>query len=83
MRTLRWVAATTMIVVSAAPLVAQSPEALAMIGKLRLLQLDRLGNAQIKSDAIPPVTTPTEAAMNGSTAKKPTLIQGIWRSVAR
>jgi immune inhibitor A len=55
MRTLSWVAATTMIVVFAGPLAAQSPEALAMIEKLRLLQLDRLGNAQIKSDSIPPV----------------------------
>src|SRR5690606_35429761 len=42
------------------PLAAQTPEALAMIEKLRNLQLDELGNPQISSDAIPPVLSTAE-----------------------
>lgn len=46
---------------AAAPLGAQTPESLAMIEKLRNLQLDQLGNPQIRSDAIPPVrSTPAD-----------------------
>lgn len=39
---------------------AQTPESLEMIHKLKQLQLDRLGNPQIKSDAIPPVLSSVE-----------------------
>lgn len=39
---------------------AQTPEGLEMIEKLRNLQLDQLGNPQIKSDAIPPVLSTQE-----------------------
>ncbi len=39
---------------------AQSPESLAMIEKLRTLQLDQLGNPQIKTDAIHPVRSTPE-----------------------
>jgi bacillopeptidase F (M6 metalloprotease family) len=49
--------ATLAAVCGGAPVLAQSPESLAMIEKLRLLQLDRLGNQQIRTDAIPPVRT--------------------------
>jgi len=48
-------AAAAAVCLWAAPARAQSPEALEMIEKLRTLQLDQLGNPQIKSDAIPPV----------------------------
>lgn len=37
------------------PLLAQSSESLVMIDRLQRLQFDRLGNPQIKTDAIPPV----------------------------
>jgi M6 family metalloprotease-like protein len=37
------------------PVWAQSPESLVMIDRLQHLQFDRLGNPQIKTDAIPPV----------------------------
>lgn len=46
---------TTMLLTCAAHATAQSQESMAMIEKLRRLQLDQLGNPQIKSDAIPPV----------------------------
>ncbi len=39
---------------------AQSREALEMIEQLRNLEMDRLGSAQIKSDAIPPVLSNAE-----------------------
>jgi immune inhibitor A len=42
------------------PLLAQAPESLVMIEKLRRLELDRLGNPQIKTDAIPPVRSTPE-----------------------
>lgn len=50
-----WLAVALVTAVFGASPAAQSPESLAMIEKLRLLQLDRLGNPQIKTDAIPPV----------------------------
>lgn len=40
---------------------AQTPESLEMIRKLQNLQLDQLGNPQIKSDAIPPVLSTPDA----------------------
>ena len=53
-----WLCATGLVALcGGGPVLAQSPESLAMIEKLRLLQLDRLGNPQIKTDAIPPVRT--------------------------
>lgn len=55
MRTLAWLTVAAVVVGGGSPLLAQSPERLAMIEKLRLLQLDQLGNPQIKTDAIPPV----------------------------
>jgi immune inhibitor A len=44
-----------------AQLTAQSSESLTMIGKLRDLRLDDLGNPFIKSDAIPPVLSTVDA----------------------
>jgi bacillopeptidase F (M6 metalloprotease family) len=55
MKTRTSVAVAALIALLGAPVAAQSPESLAMIEKLRQLQLDRLGNPQIKTDAIPPV----------------------------
>ncbi len=40
---------------------AQSPDSLAMIEKLRTLELDQLGNPQIKTDAIHPVRSTADA----------------------
>jgi immune inhibitor A len=53
-------AALLALVTPAAPVMAQSPESLAMIRKIENLQLDQLGNPQIKSDAIPPVLSTVE-----------------------
>lgn len=55
MRVAKWLCALAMVTACGTGLVAQSPESLAMIDKLRRLQLDQLGNPQIRSDAIPPV----------------------------
>lgn len=51
----KWILLAAVVVSCGATTLAQSPESLAMIEKLRQLQLDRLGNPQIASDAIPPV----------------------------
>ena len=55
MTTRFWLAAAALILTIGAPARAQSPDSLALIDKLRQLQLDKLGNPQIKSDAVPPV----------------------------
>lgn len=62
MKTRTWLFGVALIAVCGTAARAQSPESLAMIERLRQLQLDRLGHPQIKSDAIPPVR---------STADKP------------
>ena len=54
----------------------------AMIGNLRAMFADPVRRSS-KSEHKPPVSTPTQAAMNGRMVKKPTLIQPICRSVAR
>ena len=38
-------------------------ESMAMVEKLQNLQLDQLGNPQIKSDAVPPVTSTVELSL--------------------
>ena len=58
---LRWLLILGIACLCAAPLQAQSPDSLEMIEKLRNLQLDQLGNPQIKSDAIPPVRSTPDA----------------------
>ena len=57
---LSWFLILGIAVVCAPRLPAQSTQGLEMIEKLRNLQLDQLGNPQIKSDAIPPVLSTAE-----------------------
>ncbi len=53
-----------------------------MIGSLRAMFAEPVRRSR-KSETMPPTITPTDAAMNGRTAKKPTFSHAICRSVAR
>ena len=57
----RWLFIPAVACVLVARLPAQSPEDLDMIEKLRTLQFDQLGNAQIKTDTILPVVSTLDA----------------------
>ncbi|MDT8398727.1 MAG: immune inhibitor A [Pseudomonadales bacterium] len=59
-RTLLRLAVLGVALFSAWELPAQTADSLDMIHKLQALQLDQLGNPQIKSDAIPPVLSTAE-----------------------
>jgi immune inhibitor A len=56
----KWAFAVAITFLCTASSWAQTSEGLEMIEKLRNLQLDQLGNPQIKSDAIPPVLSTAE-----------------------